>query len=187
MFTVMVVSELTTLMKQNSVATMIYNQYMLMTIPISKWENISLGSGLENPRHILPNSNWVLKNSIHPIWKPLSYYIYSNFVKSQDQILLTYVLENVIFFFSKQNGQRPCSGELMENILKSRYRISKLAGVFKRPFCRLQDHPHCCVVCAPYHTMQTAPALKAQKLPHNHNFPTIHFNLFIKFLDKKNL
>ena len=35
--------------------------------------------------------------------------------------------------------------------------------------------------------VRTAPALKAQKLPHNHNFPTLHFNLFIKFLDKKNL
>ena len=53
--------------------------------------------------------------------------------------------------------------------------------------CRLQDHPHCGVVCGPHQTLRTAPALKAQKLPHNHNFPTIHFNLFIKFLDKKNL
>ena len=50
---------------------------------------------------------------------------------------------------------------------------------------RLQDHPHFGVVCGPHSTVRTAPALKAQKLPHNHNFPTIHFKLFIQFLDKK--
>ena len=51
---------------------------------------------------------------------------------------------------------------------------------------RLQDHPHCGVVCGPHRTVRTAPALKAQKSPHNHNFPTIHFNLFCRFLEEKN-
>ena len=51
---------------------------------------------------------------------------------------------------------------------------------------RLQDHPHCGVVCGPHRTVRTAPALKAQKSPHNHNFPTIHFNLFCQFLEEKN-
>ena len=51
---------------------------------------------------------------------------------------------------------------------------------------RLQDHPHCGVVCGPHRTVRTAPTLKAQKSPHNHNFPTIHFNLFCQFLEEKN-
>ena len=46
---------------------------------------------------------------------------------------------------------------------------------------RLHDHPHCGVRCGPHRTVRTAPALKAKKLPHNHNFPTIHFNLFCLF------
>ena len=41
-------------------------------------------------------------------------------------------------FFSKQHGQKTCSGKSMENILKSRYRISKLTRVFKRPFASFQ-------------------------------------------------
>ena len=53
-------------------------------------------------------------------------------------------------------------------------------------YYRLQDHPHCGVVCGPHRTVRTAPTLKAQKSPHNHNFPTIHFNLFCQFLEEKN-
>ena len=53
-------------------------------------------------------------------------------------------------------------------------------------FCRLHAHPHCGVRCGPHRTVRTAPALKAKKLPHNHNFPTIHFNLFCQIFGQKN-
>ena len=39
---------------------------------------------------------------------------------------------------TKQHGQKTWSGESMEKILKSRYRISKLTRVFKRPFASFQ-------------------------------------------------
>ena len=50
---------------------------------------------------------------------------------------------------------------------------------------RLQYHPHCGVVCGPHYTVRTAPTLKAQKFPHNHNFPTINSNLFYQIFWQK--
>merc|ERR1711894_345057 len=58
--------------------------------------------------------------------------------------------------------------------------------------CRLQDHPHCGVVCGPHRTVRTAPALMGQKCPHSHNFRTVHLSpnfekmLRQKILKKKN-
>ena len=41
---------------------------------------------------------------------------------------------------------------------------------------RLQDHPHCGVVCGPHHTVRPAPALKVQKCPHPRSFRIVHLN-----------
>ena len=40
-------------------------------------------------------------------------------------------------------------------------------------------------LCGPHRMVRTAPALKAQTLPHNHNFPTIYFNLFYQIFGEK--
>ena len=61
-----------------------------------------------------------------------------------------------------------------------------LCQTLRSIYIRLHDHPHCGVRCGPHRTVRTAPALKAKKLPHNHNFPTIHFNLFCQIFGQKN-
>ena len=51
---------------------------------------------------------------------------------------------------------------------------------------RLQDHPHCGVVCRPHRTVRTAPPLMGQKCAHSHNFRTVHLSPnFEKMLEKK--
>ena len=57
--------------------------------------------------------------------------------------------------------------------------------VFYPGNARLHNHPHCGVLCRPHRTVRTAPVLKAEKLPHNHNYPTIHFNLFCRIFGQK--
>ena len=50
---------------------------------------------------------------------------------------------------------------------------------------RLQDHPHCGVLCGPHRTMWTAPALRSKKCSHNHNFPHTSFDpLFFKKISR---
>ena len=57
--------------------------------------------------------------------------------------------------------------------------------VFYPENARLQDHPHCGVLCRPHRTVRTAPVLKAENYPTTTITPQFILTFFVEFLDKK--
>ena len=76
------------------------------------------------------------------------------------------------FLFEPRDTNRQCMLVAFILVLATFYSAAQVKLILIVLIIRLQDHSHCGVVCGPQ--------------PPNHNFPTIHFNLFYQIFGQKN-
>ena len=130
-------------------------QYCLVTLsgpallplaPATYCNSITLCSGLENKRHIWPNSKWVLKKGVYPIWEPLSEYIYFNFLKSPELIQSIDFFKNVNFSPSNM-GRKPAQENQWRTFWKADTEYPNLPEYSKDHFVGFKT-THTVVWCA---------------------------------------